>query len=217
MKNEVTVGILFFVALSILGYFTIIMSGDIFQTRDYYRMTVIFQNIEGLDTTSKVKVNGVVAGAVEEIKLLPDNTVFVKLKMFHEFLLYENYKIKVRTETMLGGRFVGIDPGIAFKDGRTYAVVKERNNLKGERLIDMFSELSDLIAENRPNLYKTISNIQEITAKINTGQGTLGKLVNENKVYNNADDLIKELRETMEDAREQAPITSFIRAALLAF
>ncbi len=50
-----------------------------------------------------------------------------------------------------------------------------------------------------------------------TGQGTLGKLVNENKVYNNADDLIKELKDTMEDAREQAPITSFIRAALLAF
>ena len=103
------------------------------------------------------------------------------------------------------------------KTANTYAVVESRNNLKGERMIDAFTEFSELIAENRPNLYKTIKNIKEITGKINAGQGTLGKLVNENKVYNNADDLIKELRDTMEDAREQAPITSFIRAALLAF
>jgi phospholipid/cholesterol/gamma-HCH transport system substrate-binding protein len=217
MKNEIAVGLFFFLALSILGYFTIIMSGDIFDTRQYYRMTVVFPSVEGLDNTSKVKVNGVLSGFVEEVSLMPDNNVFVKLKMYHKFVLYENYKIKVRYETMLGGRFVGIEPGKVFKDGKNYSVVDSRNNLKGESMIDALAELSDLIAENRPNLYKTIKNIKDITAKINAGQGTLGKLVNENKVYNNADDLIKELRETMEDAREQAPITSFIRAALLAF
>jgi phospholipid/cholesterol/gamma-HCH transport system substrate-binding protein len=217
MKNEIAVGLFFFLALLILGYFTVIMSGDIFETRQYYRMTVVFPSVEGLDNTSKVKVNGVLSGFVEEVMLMPDNNVFVKLKMYHKFLLFENYKIKVRYETMLGGRFVGVDPGSSFKDGKNYPMVESRINLKGESMIDALAELSDLIAENRANVYKTIKNIAEITSKINKGQGTLGKLVNENKVYNNADDLIKELRETMEDAREQAPITSFIRAALLAF
>jgi phospholipid/cholesterol/gamma-HCH transport system substrate-binding protein len=217
MKNEIAVGLFFFLALIVLGYFTVIMSGDIFETRQYYRITVVFPSVEGLDNTSKVKVNGVLSGFVEDVVLMPDNNVFVKLKMYHKFIIFENYKIKVRYETMLGGRFVGIEPGMGFKDGKTYAVVESRNNLKGESMIDALAELSDLIAENRPNLYKTIKNIKDITAKINEGQGTLGKLVNENKVYNNADDLIKELKDTMEDAREQAPITSFIRAALLAF
>jgi phospholipid/cholesterol/gamma-HCH transport system substrate-binding protein len=217
MKNEIAVGLFFFLALLVLGYFTVIMSGDIFETRQYYRITVVFPSVEGLDNTSKVKVNGVLSGFVEDVALMPDNNVFVKLKMYHKFVLFENYKIKVRYETMLGGRFVGIDPGISFRDGKSYAIIESRNNLKGESMIDALAELSDLIAENRPNIYKTIKNIKEITAKINEGQGTLGKLVNENKVYNGADDLIKELRETMEDAREQAPITSFIRAALLAF
>ncbi len=217
MKNEIAVGLFFFLALLILGYFTVVMSGDIFETRQYYRMTVVFPSVEGLDNTSKVKVNGVLSGFVEEVLLMPDNNVLVKLKMYHKFMLYENYKIKVRYETMLGGRFVGIDPGNAIKDGKRFAIVESRANLKGDSMIDALAELSDLIAENRVNVYKTIKNIAEITTKINSGKGTLGKLVNENKVYNNADDLIKELRETMEDAREQAPITSFIRAALLAF
>jgi phospholipid/cholesterol/gamma-HCH transport system substrate-binding protein len=217
MKNEVVVGIFFFIALTILGYFTIIMSGEIFETHQYYKITVVFPNIDGLEKTSKVKVNGVLSGAVEEVKLMADNNVFVTLKMYNKFILYEGYKIKVRSETALGGKFVGIDPGIGFKNGKTYGLIHGRNNLKGDSTADIFSELGDLIAENRANVYKTIQNIRDITTKINTGQGTLGKLVNENKVYNNADDLIKDLRETIEDAREQAPITSFIRAALLAF
>lgn len=217
MKNEVIVGIFFFIALTILGYFTIIMSGEIFETHQYYKISVVFPNIDGLEKTSKVKVNGVLSGAVEEVKLMADNNVFVTLKMYNKFVLYEGYKIKVRSETALGGKFVGIDPGIGFKNGKTYAIIHGRNNLKGDSTADIFSELGDLIAENRANVYKTIQNIRDITTKINTGQGTLGKLVNENKVYDNADDLIKDLRETIEDAREQAPITSFIRAALLAF
>lgn len=217
MKNEVIVGIFFFIALTILGYFTIIMSGEIFETHQYYKISVVFPNIDGLEKTSKVKVNGVLSGAVEEVKLMADNNVFVTLKMYNKFVLYEGYKIKVRSETALGGKFVGIDPGIGFKNGKTHAIIHGRNNLKGDSTADIFSELGDLIAENRANVYKTIQNIRDITTKINTGQGTLGKLVNENKVYDNADDLIKDLRETIEDAREQAPITSFIRAALLAF
>ena len=47
MKNEIVVGIFFFIAILILGYFTVIMSGDIFETREYYRMTVVFRNVEG--------------------------------------------------------------------------------------------------------------------------------------------------------------------------
>lgn len=217
MKNEIIVGIIFFLALGILGYFTIIMSADMFQAHKYYKVTIIFSNIDGLEKNSKVKVNGVLSGLVEDVKLMADNNVFVILKMYNKFILYESYKIKIRNETALGGKFVGIDPGKDSINGKHYAVVETRNNLKGESTADIFGELSDLIAENRANIYKTIKNIREITAKINTGQGTLGKLVNENKVYKNADDLIRDLRETMEDAREQAPITSFIRAALMAF
>ncbi len=217
MKNELIVGIFFFLALGILGYFTIIMSADMFQTHKYYKVTVIFPSIEGLEKNSKVKVNGVLSGLVEDVKLMADNNVFVILKMYNKFILYENYNIKIRSETALGGKFVGIDPGRDFINGRHYAVIQTRNNLRGESTADIFSEISDLIAENRVNIYKTVKNIKEITAKINAGQGTLGKLVNENKVYNNADDLIRELRDTMEDSREQAPITSFIRAALMAF
>jgi phospholipid/cholesterol/gamma-HCH transport system substrate-binding protein len=216
VRNEIVVGIFFFIAMTILGYFTIIMSGEIFQRYEYYRITVIFPNIEGLGVNDKVKVNGVLSGVVEDIRL-ENNLVWVKLKMYNTFTLYENYKMKIMNETALGGKYVSIYPGTPFEDGREFAIIETRENLVGEAIADPFGIISEFIEENREDVRVAIRNIRDITQKINEGKGTLGKLVNEDKVHENTDDLIKELREAIEDTREQAPVTSFIRAALMAF
>ena len=54
IRNEIAVGLLFFVALAVLGYFTIIMKDDLFESRTYYYMTVIFPNIEGLGKSDRI-------------------------------------------------------------------------------------------------------------------------------------------------------------------
>ena len=81
-----------------------------------------------------------------------------------------------------------------------------------------------MISENRRNVRETIENIRSITGKINNGNGTLGLLVNDDELHANANTLVtdaqtvvNELRESLEDTREQAPVTSFVRAALTAF
>ena len=216
MRYEIGVGIFFFVAVSILGYFTIIMSEEVFSPYEYYTITVVFPDIEGLGENDKIKVNGVLAGLVSQIKL-QENNVLVTFRMHEKFTLYENYKIKIKNETSLGGKYVSIYPGCKEKGGRFYQIVENRVNLKGESTGDALGMLADLIEENRGNVSSTISNVREITDKINSGKGTLGKLINEDKVHENADGLVTELRDTMEDSREQAPVSSFIRALLIAF
>ncbi|MDY6933554.1 MAG: MlaD family protein [Spirochaetota bacterium] len=215
-KNEIAVGLFFFIALAILGYYTIIMNGGIFRSHEYYNMSVIFTDVEGLGKSDKVKVNGVLSGSVEAIQLR-EGGVWVLLKMFNSFKLYENYNIKIKNETALVGKYVGIYPGIEYDNGKRYAIVESMENLQGESVGDIFGIVTNFITENRANISKTVKNLEEITRKINTGKGTLGKLVNENQVHENTDGLISEIRESIEDLREQAPITSFIRAALTAF
>lgn len=215
-KNELLVGALFLAAMVILGYYTIIMSRKFLEPATAYRMTVIFPNIEGLEMTDKVKINGVEAGRVEEISLR-EHQVLVKLRMFTRFTLYENYSIKIKSDSLLGKKFIGIFPGTPY-DGKGVgqAIITERENLPG-KYEDAIGALGEVIDENRENIYASIRNIREITEKINVGRGTIGKLLNEDKINNQTQELVKELRETIEDAREQAPITSFIRAALTAF
>ena len=71
----------------------------------------------------------------------------------------------------------------------------------------------DLVSRVR----EAVDDIHDIVHKVNTGQGTLGQVVNNPKAW---DELVKILvlgRETVEDIREQAPISTFVGALFAAF
>lgn len=53
--------------------------------------------------------------------------------------------------------------------------------------------------------------------RINQGDGTIAALLNDPALYRETKSLLKELRETVEDLREQAPINSFLGVVFAAF
>ncbi len=214
--NEFIVGVVFFIAIGVLGYYTIVR-GEFFQAREYNYGTVLFDDVEGLSIGDKVLVNGVACGTVDAIELISDYKVIVSLKLYRSFNLYENYKITLKNQTALGGRIIVINPGAAEVKGQIYEPVESLKNLNGVAIGDPLTKISEVIDENRADIRIAIKNISEFTEKINKGQGTIAKLVNEDTLHKDADLMIKEMRDTIEDSREQAPVTSFIRAALLAF
>ena len=214
--SEIIVGVVFFAAMTVLGYYTIIR-GEIFDEKEFYYATVIFEDVEGLSIGAKILVNGVVCGTVSSIELTPDSKVAVSLKLFLHFTLYENYKITLKNQSALGGRVIVINPGTQEMDGKVWYTVSSMENLSGKTIGDPLTKLSEVIDENREEIKDTIKNINEFSRKINKGNGTVAKLVNSDSIHNETEGLIKELRDTVEDAREQAPVTSFIRAALTAF
>ncbi len=203
-------------AMGILGYFTIVRS-DLFDSKEYYFSSVIFTDVEGLAEGSKVLVNGVDSGTVANIDLMADGKITVSLKLFRTFLIYENYRIILKNQTALGGRIIVIYPGSPEVNGDIFATLDSMNNLDGVTIGDPLTKLSEVIDENRENIKIAVENFSEFSEKVNKGNGTIGKLVNKDTLHEDTGNLIKELRDTVEDTREQAPVTSFIRAALTAF
>ncbi len=59
--------------------------------------------------------------------------------------------------------------------------------------------------------------IREVTESISNGEGTIGKLIRENDVYDETKMLLRELRATIDDFRETAPVTTFTSIFLGAF
>lgn len=214
--NEFVVGVFFIFAMSVLGYFTIIR-GDFFDTRKYYISSVIFDDVEGLVLGNKVLINGVESGTVISIELMADSRVMVSLKLYRYFTLYENYKVLLKNQSALGGRIITINPGSPEVDGKLFEIVDNMKSLHGHSIGDPLAKIFEVIEENRENIKVAITNIREFSEKINNGEGTIAKLVNKDTLHQDTSKLIQELRDTIEDSREQAPVTSFIRAALTAF
>lgn len=223
MKNELAVGLLFVGAMILLGYFTILMREEIFDTRSYYYINVYFPNSEGIAEKSKVRILGVESGIVQRVSL-EDNRVKLVCKLYNKCTMYENYTVKIVSESALGGRAVAITPGCPEFGGQYYAAIDITRPLSGTAVADALTMAGMIMDENRASLQESISNLRDVsanlavvTAKLSNGEGTIGRLLTQDKMYQDADDLVKELRESVEDAREQAPVTSFIRAALTAF
>ncbi len=210
------VGVVFVIAMAFLSYYTIFMVKKKYHPEADYTISVVFDNVQGLKISDDVRVNGVSAGMVASIDL-QDYDVLVRMIMYRRFIMHENYSILIRKDAALGGAHISINPGSPTDNqGMEIPVLGIRANLHGE-LDDPFGAISEVIRENRENINVAFQNIRQITDKINSGQGTVGKLINTSSVHDETDKLVKDLRETVEDAREQAPITSFIRAALTAF
>jgi phospholipid/cholesterol/gamma-HCH transport system substrate-binding protein len=219
LKNEIAVGILFFIGMSILGYFTIIMKDEVIDTKSYHEVRADFPFVNGLQKGEKVKMYGVTVGSVISAEIEGDH-VSVKFKMVSDALFYENYALRIRQESIMMGKYLDVFPGTAMTGAKKNRLVSIKEPLTGTVPTDVMVLLEDMLAENRSDIrtsmanFKDVSgNIKDITAKINNGQGTLGKLVNEDQTQD-AKALIQEVRDTVEDAREQAPITSFIRTVL---
>ncbi|MCZ8156977.1 MAG: MlaD family protein [Leptospira sp.] len=182
----------------------------------------------------------------ESGEILPDGTPGIGTKVELILLLkgpvnlYDNYQIVIKNESLLSGRVVSLDPGSKFPidpstkqfqmegDVHVPIILSPRGGkmipIQGKVTQDPLVSLSELIAENRADIRKAIQNVADITGKINNGKGTLGKLINESDVHSSvnttlgdAQVVLKEIREGLEDTREQAPVTSFIRSALSAF
>jgi phospholipid/cholesterol/gamma-HCH transport system substrate-binding protein len=96
-----------------------------------------------------------------------------------------------------------------------------------EGLRDLFSEengtvnslgqLADDLHETMPDLRETLANAREITDKINSGQGTIGLLINDPTLYNELRQALRRIGETFEEAEETGVVRTFLSVFFGAF
>ncbi len=66
----------------------------------------------------------------------------------------------------------------------------------------VLQNLNELIRENRESLRETMANIQSITEKIDRGEGTLARLINDETAYNSLLSAVEEIGNAARDASE---------------
>jgi phospholipid/cholesterol/gamma-HCH transport system substrate-binding protein len=100
------------------------------------------------------------------------------------------------------------------------ASLKEASGTMTRILGDNEEDIRTIVAslsEAAPKLEESMRRIDVITKKIEDGEGTVGKLVNDDELYKEATRMLKEARHAAEDVREQVPIITFTSVIFGAF
>ena len=67
--------------------------------------------------------------------------------------------------------------------------------------------LKEMVQDNKGKVNDIVANLDDITTKVKTGEGSLGKLVNDEKLYDEAEKTLRKMQKAAEGIEEQTPIT----------
>jgi phospholipid/cholesterol/gamma-HCH transport system substrate-binding protein len=216
-NNEVAVGIFVIVGFIFLTLVLFFVS-KVYSFRSGYSLDVMFETVSILDRGAPVRMAGVRVGEVSRVNLVYDETkqksrVKVKLFIAKGVEIRENYEFSVRGAHILSEPHIEITPKVgnfplvgngALVEGATLVEMEDlfsqaRDSLKN--VTSMTGDLSQSLKGPDGDIYKGLKNMESSTAslsnvlgKVEKGNGTIGKLVMEDELYQEMDAFVKDVR-----------------------
>ena len=180
--------------------------------RATYQLKAQFDNVAGLAVGADVQVGGVHSGNVRRITLphKPGDKVIVVMDLDRSTkeIIKSDSVASIETEGVLGDQFVAISFGSAgqaeVEDGETIQSVPP---LELGALLIKANAILDSSQQAIVNTTAATAHLNSISAKIDSGQGTVGALVNDKQLYNNLEQTTTTLHDTMLQA--QIGVTDF--------
>jgi phospholipid/cholesterol/gamma-HCH transport system substrate-binding protein len=212
MSKLARLGAFIVVTLAILAAGVFVIGSKEYLFHSTYQLKAHFGNVAGLAEGADVQVGGVHSGTVHTIALPhkpgDEVTVVVDLNKSTLEIIKRDSVASIETEGVLGNQFVAISfgsPGQAeVKDGD---MIQSESPLLLADLLNKTNGILDRSQEAIQNAMLATGHLNSVSAKIDSGQGTLGALVNDKQLYNNLKLTTTTLDSTLVEA--QAGVTDF--------
>ena len=212
MSRAARLGAFIIATLAILATGVFLIGSKQYLFSPTYRLKAQFATVVGLDAGAEVRIGGVHTGTVREIDLpsKPTDkiTVLMDLQRSTHTIVKQDSVASIETEGLLGNEYVAISFG-----SEQALNVKDNDTIGSEAplvIADLMKKadgILDTSQEALNNVTVVTANLSSISSKINQGQGTIGSLVNDKKIYTQLDQTTAGLRDTVNHA--QAGVTAF--------
>jgi phospholipid/cholesterol/gamma-HCH transport system substrate-binding protein len=212
MSRVARLGAFIVVTLAILAAGVFIIGSKAYLFRPTYQLKAEFDNVAGLDAGAAVQVGGVHSGTVTSIELphRPGGKVTVVMNLdraTHEIIKLDSVA-SIETEGVLGSQYLAISFGTAGEpDVRDGQVLQSKPPLEVSALLMKTSAILDSSQQAILNATQATAHLNSVTAKIDSGQGSVGALINDKALYSNLQRSTNSLGDTMVQA--QAGVTDF--------
>jgi len=212
MSRAARLGAFIIATLAILVSVIFIIGGKQYLFTSTYRLSAQFSSVVGLDSGAEVRVGGVHSGSVRSVDLptKPTDkiTVWMDLDRSTHNIIKQDSIAAVETEGLLGNEYIAISFGSANSanvvDGGT---IGSEPPIEMSNLIKKTDHILDTSQEALKNVTRATANLSSISTKIDEGQGTVGALINDKRIYTQLDETIAGLRDTV--IKTQAGVTDF--------
>lgn len=202
--SQLRVGIFVFVGLAVLAFLILNSTGDFNPFEKKMRLKARFAAADGLREGSDVQIAGVRIGKVESVTLLPpdspeDEKIEAVMAVNSE-LNGQPITQRIRTDStaqliavsvLANDKLINVTPGTAKGDP-----VQEGHVLESRDAISI-NQLTKTGNDLLQQINKLAVPANEILNKANSGEGTLGRIVNDESLYRNLDTAVAETRLTV--------------------
>jgi phospholipid/cholesterol/gamma-HCH transport system substrate-binding protein len=111
-KVETIVGIFVFLGLLCIGYMTVKLGKVSFLEDASYPVIAKFISVTGLRIGNPVNILGIEVGKVDKITMDQENQkAVVELKIRQGVKIYDDAIASIKSEGLIGDRYISIDPG----------------------------------------------------------------------------------------------------------
>jgi phospholipid/cholesterol/gamma-HCH transport system substrate-binding protein len=225
MKNSLETRLGYFVVLAMFaGWIITETLGGVGSFRGGYRLNALFDTVQDLKVGNSVKMAGVEIGRVEKIALTGER-VRVTMKLHPDAVVKTDSTAVIKFTGLMGQNFVAINFGtpdapraidgavltteeqpdlnaiMTKLDGATTGIQNLTKSFTPDTINNLMGPLVDFVKQNSGHIGGAISNIENISGQIASGQGTVGKLIYSDSLYNSALVTVTNLQDTVVEVR----------------
>ncbi|MBK6963129.1 MAG: MCE family protein [Bacteroidales bacterium] len=197
-KRAVIVGI--FVTLGLIFLLTgILVIGDLHQTFiRKIKVVTLFDDVSGLQVGNNIWFSGVKIGSISSLEFYAQTKVKVVMKLEEKAQQYirKDAFVKLSTDGLIGNKILIIYGGSARSPQ-----VEEGDTLKVEKTFTS-EDMINTLQENNKNFLAITNDFKLISAKLAKGEGTVGKLLNDNAVYTQLEATTLSLQQASDKAQK---------------
>jgi phospholipid/cholesterol/gamma-HCH transport system substrate-binding protein len=189
----VRVGITVVLAALTLAVLIFLMSGTAGFLTNKITLYAYFDNAEGLLVGAPVNLHGVAIGNVKGIKVVPGRQldpvqIAMKVNTKYQFFLRRDSTATIKTAGVLGQSFVDLE-----SKGAVGEQVRDSDTLPSLNA----PGLEDVVRSSQSTLQNMdilVRRLDRIVAQVESGKGSIGKLISDPSVYNKLNLMLTEIQ-----------------------
>jgi len=143
------------------------------------KVTVLFDDVNGLQPGNNIWFSGVKIGTVSKLKFIGKSQVRVIMKIDEKAVPYirKDAKVKIGSDGLIGNKILVIYGGTELAQE-----VQEGDTLGIEKTFST-EDMMNTFQENNKNFLVISNNLKAVSIKLANGEGSIGKLLNDEALY----------------------------------